>query len=72
MPFYDFRCAQCGSIFEIRASFKEKEAGLEPECPECHSHETRQEISSALVLRGSDGGAFSMPACGPSAGPGCC
>lgn len=72
MPLYNFQCEQCFEVFEVRATFKEKEAGLEPECPKCHSKETRQMITAGLVLRGSDGASLSLPVCGPSAGPGCC
>ena len=72
MPLYDFECKQCGEVFEILASFKEREAGLEPECPQCHSKDTLQVVTAGLVIRGSDGASLSLPACGPNAGPGCC
>lgn len=35
MPVYEFRCEGCGRKFDIVASLKEKEAGLEPVCPKC-------------------------------------
>jgi len=72
MPLYDFRCDRCGEIFEVRASIKEKEAGLLPECPRCHNKQTRQVISTVVLARGGDGASLSFPACGPEAGPGCC
>lgn len=72
MPIYNFQCEQCSEIFEVRATFKEKETGLEPECPICHSKETRQMITAGLVLRGSSGASLSLPGCGPNVGPGCC
>lgn len=72
MPFYDFQCEQCEEVFEIRATFKEKEAGLKPECPKCHSKKTRQMITAGLVIRGADGASLTLPTCGPNAGPGCC
>lgn len=72
MPLYDYECNRCHTIIELRASFKEKEAGLEPECPLCHSKETKQVITAGLLIRGSDGASLSLPACGPNAGPGCC
>lgn len=71
MPLYDYQCNQCGEIFEVRASIKEKAAGLLPECPRCHNKEIRQVISAVLMIRGS-GASLSFPACGPDAGPGCC
>lgn len=72
MPIYNFQCEQCAEVFEVRASFKEKEAGLEPECPICHSQETHQLITAGLVLKASNGASFSLPRCDPNAGPGCC
>lgn len=73
MPLYDYQCQQCETVFEVRATFKEKDAGLKPECPQCHSKKTRQLLTSGLILRRSDDGAsFDLPACGPNAGPGCC
>lgn len=73
MPLYDYQCQSCQTVFEVRATFKEKEEGLKPECPQCHSKKTRQLLTSGLFLRKSDDGAeLTLPACGPSAGPGCC
>ena len=37
MPVYDYQCQVCGNTFEVFATFKQKEAGLQPECPLCHS-----------------------------------
>lgn len=70
MPLYDFQCKDCGEAFEVRATIKEKEAGLELVCPKCGSHEAHQTLTAALMLYGSK--EFSSPACGPNAGPGCC
>ena len=73
MPLYDFHCEQCETKFEVRASIKEKQAGLQPECPTCHSHVVRQVVTAGLVLHGSDGG--SLPSYGPTCGcgsGGCC
>ncbi len=73
MPLYDYQCKGCEAIFEVRATFKEKEAGLEPECPECHSKRTRQLLAPGLFLRHSvDGASLALPTCGPNAGAGCC
>ncbi|NMC11466.1 MAG: zinc ribbon domain-containing protein [Chloroflexi bacterium] len=73
MPLYDYRCDHCQTVFEVRASFKEKEAGLKPKCPQCYSHETQQLLTSGLFLRSGDN---DMPlgssGCGPNAGLGCC
>ncbi len=69
MPLYDYQCQHCKSVFEVRATFREKELGLDPECPQCHRKGTRKLLSSGiLLLRRSDSGST----CGPKAGPGCC
>jgi putative FmdB family regulatory protein len=73
MPVYDYQCQHCQTAFEVRATFKEKEAGLKPECPQCHSKKTHQLLTSGLFLRHSgDGDVLELPTCGPNAGPGCC
>ncbi len=72
MPFYDFQCEQCGEPFEVRAMIKEKEAGLQPECPKCHSRHARQVITAGLMIRGHDNASVGLSCCGPNAGPGCC
>lgn len=70
MPLYVYECLHCQTVFEVRATFKEKEAGLKPECPQCQSKETRQRISAGLLLKGT--GHVPAPNCGPNASPGCC
>lgn len=73
MPSYDFICRECGTLFEVQATFAEKSAGLNPDCPNCHARETHQIITSGLFLqaatRGSGGGC-----CGSDSrsGSGCC
>ncbi len=71
MPYYAYRCEKCGEAFAVRASFQEKAAGLEPECPKCHAREARQLVTAGLVLRGGNGDGASLSCCGPNAGPGC-
>ncbi len=72
MPFYDYRCRECGQVFEVRATFKEKDEGLRPICPSCESKETEQVVSAPMVVRAGDGASAVPLGCGPSAGPGCC
>lgn len=71
MPMYAFTCQECGLEFSIRATVKQKEAGLFPECPQCRSRAVRQVITAGLLLP-SRGGAAALPACGPNAKKGCC
>jgi len=70
MPLYDYQCKDCGEVFEVRATIKEKEAGLVLVCPKCRSAEARQMLTFASMLRG--GRLSSPPTCGPNAGTGCC
>jgi putative FmdB family regulatory protein len=74
MPLYDYQCDHCQKTFEVRASFQEKELGLEPTCPDCQSVETHQVLTLGLFVRsGINGGEnLQSSSCGPNAGPGCC
>ena len=73
MPFYAFECEQCHAVFDVRATIKEREAGLQPECPNCHDVHVKSLITAGLVVHGSDGGSLSAAgrACGCGSG-GCC
>lgn len=73
MPTYVYQCQGCGTTFDVRASIKEKEAGLNPECPACHDKETRQMMTAGLFVQRSNGGGMpSFAGCAPGAGAGCC
>jgi putative FmdB family regulatory protein len=76
MPFYDFRCKQCGHPFTVRATFEEKDAGLHPECPVCKAQETQQVLTTGIFIGQGTGSSdrslpFAGPACGCGPG-GCC
>ena len=73
MPLYDYQCQDCQAVFEVRASFKEKEEGLKPECPQCQSKQTRQLLTSGLLLRVvADKAPQGNCACGTNGASGCC
>lgn len=76
MPLYSYECNDCQAVFDVRASFQEKEEGLQPECPQCHGQQAHQLITVGWFLsgRGTSGAASvtSAPACGCGAGGGCC
>jgi len=73
MPTYEYKCQDCGHTFDVFATFKQKEAGLQAACPECHSAETQQVFGSLMFARGDSGSVVPTPAgCGPNMGPGCC
>jgi putative FmdB family regulatory protein len=69
MPRYDYQCEECRTVFEVRATIQEKEDGLQPECPECHSEKTRQLLTAGLMLH-TTGSSRSQGGCDP--GSGCC
>jgi putative FmdB family regulatory protein len=71
VPLYEYRCQECGERFDVRASFAEKQAGLEPHCPACESRRVKQVITAGVFIRSGPSGA-SGPGCAPAAGSGCC
>ena len=74
MPIYDFQCHQCQTMFEIRASFKEKDRGLKPVCPNCQSTETHQTLTVGLFVHQGSSERMLNPStcCSPNSGSGCC
>ncbi len=73
---YEYRCRECGTMFDVTATIAQKEAGLHPECPSCGSKQAAQVFGAIGVLSGTRGGPArgfgGMPGCGPDMGPGCC
>ena len=75
MPIYAFQCEQCHHTFDVRASIRERQEGLDPECPHCHAQESQQVITTGFMLHGVDRASrqpSSASACGCGGGPGCC
>lgn len=74
MPTYEYACSECQNKFDVYATLAEKEKGLKPECPNCHSKKTIQVFGSFAIGNGSKDGfnPSSMPGCGPGCGPGTC
>lgn len=50
MPLYDYRCAQCGKVSEIRHGFNESHGGL---CPACGGALSRVYNPAPIVFKGS-------------------
>ncbi len=50
MPFYDYKCAKCSSVFEIEKGMKEKPVGLR--CPRCGGSEVNRVFTRPRILRG--------------------
>jgi putative FmdB family regulatory protein len=60
MPLYEYRCRQCGKVYEQIRRMADADRDLE--CPECRSREVERLLSSFAT---STGGAGS---CGPGGG----
>lgn len=77
MPTYEYICSECQNKFDVFATFAQKEKGLKPECPSCHSKKVIQVFGNFMVMGGSKSGGFNpgggfTPSCGPQARPRCC
>lgn len=56
MPFYDYRCDDCGSTFEVKRSMSEQEGSAAPECSCCGSDRTRRVFSTFFAGSGGASG----------------
>lgn len=52
MPLYDYQCAACATLFEVRLTFAEADRAR-PACPKCRSRKTRRKIGRAVMRRKS-------------------
>ncbi len=50
MASYDYRCRKCGNVFTVRATFKEKEVGLDPVCPVCQVQDAKQVFGAPMLV----------------------
>lgn len=51
MPIYEYKCCNCGFVYDLIAPLKERDTP--PPCPKCGSHEIRRLISrSSFALKG--------------------
>jgi len=49
MPIYEYRCANCGHVFEKRVKLN----APSPDCPQCEGKDTNKLVSSSsFVLKG--------------------
>jgi putative FmdB family regulatory protein len=48
MPIYEFRCLQCGKVFELLKMKKEDES-LKMQCPKCSSPDVERVLSTINV-----------------------
>jgi putative FmdB family regulatory protein len=54
MPIYEFRCINCGHVFELLKLKKEDER-LGMKCPKCNSEEVERVLSSVSVITSGGG-----------------
>ena len=59
MPIYEYRCAECGHLFEKLVFAKEKEEEIQ--CPSCGAAEAQRQMSAAVVSLNS-----ASPSCSDS------
>ena len=64
MPFYEYRCEDCGQEFEKRMRFDQSEEI--PPCPQCESSHTKKKLS--LFASGSNSGSTAASSCGSGGG----
>jgi putative FmdB family regulatory protein len=66
MPIYEFRCAQCGEIFE--KLFMTSDESAELSCPKCSAYTIEKVVSATNYALGVGGGTnepkISAKACG--------
>lgn len=60
MPFYEYRCNDCASVYEVMRPMAERE--LAAVCPRCESRASMPLISRIGVLAGGGPGALDSPA----------
>jgi putative FmdB family regulatory protein len=54
MPIYEFRCLDCGHVFEFLKLKKEKEE-IEMKCPKCKSSQIERVLSTINVAKSGSG-----------------
>lgn len=64
MPYYEYRCEDCGQEFEKRMRFDQSEEV--PACPHCESNRTRKKLS--LFASGGNSSGATASNCGSGGG----
>jgi len=49
MPTYEFRCKECGTVFELREHIAEHETS-HPPCPNCKSEEVEHVLTDFYAM----------------------
>ena len=69
MPVYEYKCQDCGTKTDVKASIEEKSKGLDVRCEACGSLNVRQIFAGIDILSRTSGGSDRGGRCG---GDGCC
>lgn len=59
MPFYDYRCQECGKASRLQFSYSEY-GKVQPVCPHCHSRKMKRHISRVALAKSEDARLDSM------------
>ena len=65
MPIYEYHCTDCGHDFEKLVRFSDLNANS-PECPGCHSENTRKRLSTIAAFSSGKTQSSSAASCGSS------
>jgi putative FmdB family regulatory protein len=68
MPIFEFRCLECGHVFEKLFMSSDEEVNLE--CPECHAESLERVVSRASHVIGPGPGGKNPKVTEKSCGPG--
>lgn len=66
MATYTYKCSDCGNVFEVKATIKEKEEGQSEKfaCQKCQSKNIKQEFSAANFFKNVFKGDSRVGGCG--------
>lgn len=72
MAIYNYKCADCGNVFAVKATIEEKEGGTSEkfQCPKCGSKNAKHEFSLANFVKNIFSGGDEAGAC--CSGDKCC
>lgn len=70
MPVFDYKCADCGSTYDVY--HKRVEVKEDVVCPKCGSLEHKRLISASMVSMGGSSSADFSSSCGTNAAGSCC
>jgi putative FmdB family regulatory protein len=68
MPYYEYRCNECGHEFEKMLRFSESD--LLPTCPHCSGSQTRKKLSAVAAVGAGEStpGGYTSSSCGSRGG----